>query len=67
MSPTVTPRKLRGIDEAADYLGVTPRTVRRYIAEGRLTGYRIGNKLIRVDMADVAALVVAVIPGEVSR
>ena len=33
-----------------------PKTVRRRIAEGQLTAYRIGPKLIRLDEAEVDAL-----------
>ena len=44
------------LDEAAEYLGVTPRSIRRYIAEGRLPGYRLGKKQIRVRTSDVEAL-----------
>jgi excisionase family DNA binding protein len=41
---------------AANTVGCSTRTMRRYIAEGRLTGYRMGPRLIRVDMAEVEAL-----------
>ncbi len=41
--------------EAAEYLGVTTRTIRQMIADGRLTGYRSGARLIRVDLNDVDA------------
>lgn len=36
------------IAEAADALGVTPRTVRRYIAAGTLEARRIGGSTIRI-------------------
>ena len=40
------------IAEAATYLGVNPKTVRRYIADGTLVGYRLGGRrLIRLDRA----------------
>lgn len=43
--------------EVADYLGVTTRTVRRYIALGLLPASRIrGSRLIRIDLADADAL-----------
>jgi excisionase family DNA binding protein len=44
------------IAAVADALGCSTRTVRRYISDGRLTGYRMGPRLIRVDMAEVDAL-----------
>jgi excisionase family DNA binding protein len=42
--------------EAAERLGVSEKSVRRFIAAGRLTGYRIGPRLIRVDRDEVEAL-----------
>jgi excisionase family DNA binding protein len=57
--PTTTARNLRryiSIDQAADHLEVNPRTVRRRIADGTLTGYRFGPRLIRLDPAEVDAL-----------
>lgn len=41
--------------EAADYLGVTDRTIRNLIARGQLTGYRLGARAIRLDLAEVDA------------
>lgn len=41
--------------EAADILGVTDRTVRRMIAEKRLTGYRLGRRLVRLRLDEVEA------------
>lgn len=43
--------------EAADYLLVTTRAVRTMIADGRLTGYRMGDRrTVRVLRDDVANL-----------
>jgi excisionase family DNA binding protein len=54
---TARRRKLVSIETAADYLDVSTRSIRRYIAEGQLPAVRVaGAKLIRVDMADVDAL-----------
>jgi excisionase family DNA binding protein len=41
---------------AAGALGCSTKTVRRYIAEGRLTGYRMGPRLIRIDLNEIDAL-----------
>jgi excisionase family DNA binding protein len=43
------------IVDAAEYLQVTDRTIRQMIADGRLTGYRSGNRLVRVDLNEVDA------------
>ena len=58
-------KRLITVDAAAEYLGIGPRTVRRYIAIGRLTAYRIGDKLIRVDQAECDNLIrVVPTPGQ---
>ncbi|MFA5608076.1 MAG: helix-turn-helix domain-containing protein [Leucobacter sp.] len=44
------------IRQAADYLNVDPRTIRRYIAAGRLRAIRVGPRLIRLDRENVVAL-----------
>lgn len=48
--------KLASLQEAAAYLSVNPRTIRRRIADGTLTGYRLGPRSIRVSWADLEAL-----------
>jgi len=43
--------------KAADYLGVTDRTLRNYVARGVLNGYRVrGSRLIRFRQADLDEL-----------
>ena len=42
--------------EAADRIDVSTRTLRRYIAAGRLTGYRVGPRLIKIDPTELAQL-----------
>jgi excisionase family DNA binding protein len=45
------------IEDAAQYVGVHTKTIRRAIAAGRLTGYRLpGSRLIRVDMNELDAV-----------
>ena len=41
---------------AAQYREVSEKTLRRYISEGRLTGYRFGPRMIRVDLNELDAL-----------
>ena len=51
-----TPRRLVSLADAAAYADVSIRTVRRYIAQGRLTGYRVGPRLVKVDLSELVAL-----------
>lgn len=44
------------IAEAAARLGIHPKTLRRRIAEGRLPAYRLGHQIVRLDPAEVDAL-----------
>ncbi len=41
------------LQEAADILGVSTRTVRAMIADGRLRGYRLGPRVVRLRLAEV--------------
>lgn len=41
------------LEEAAEYLGLSPRTIRRFIAAGRLTAYRAGPRLLRIELAEL--------------
>ena len=47
---------LISLAEAADRIDVSTRTLRRYIAAGRLTGYRVGPRLIKIDPTELAQL-----------
>ncbi|MCV7381459.1 helix-turn-helix domain-containing protein [Mycobacterium alsense] len=42
--------------EAAAYLDVDHKTIRRLIAAKRLPGYRLGNRIIKVKIADLDAV-----------
>lgn len=54
--PTKNPRNFESVADVAARYRVTTRTVRRWIAEGRLTAYRVGPTLIRLDVAEVDRL-----------
>jgi excisionase family DNA binding protein len=48
------------IQEAADYLAVHPNTLRRYVSEGKLRGYRSGGiRDLRFRREDLDASLVA--------
>lgn len=45
--------------EAAEYLGVTDRTIRNYMRRGHLPSYSPpGSRIVRIDRADLDALLV---------
>lgn len=46
--PQKTPGKLVSLEEAAHYFSVHPKTIRRWIAAGRLEAYRVGPRLLRI-------------------
>jgi excisionase family DNA binding protein len=46
-------RRLASIQFAAEYAAVADKTIRRRIADGSLTGYRFGARVIRVDLNEV--------------
>lgn len=48
--------RLASIQDTADYLGTSTKTVRRYIAAGRLKAYRLGARAVRVDLDQLDAL-----------
>ncbi|MGV0646720.1 excisionase family DNA-binding protein [Mycolicibacterium sp. XJ2546] len=43
------PKRLITIAAAAEYADVHVRTIRRWLASGHLTGYRLGPRLLRID------------------
>ena len=56
---------LAPLAEAADFLDVDVRTVRRMAAAGKLRAYRVG-RLLKVDMHEVHALATPVPPESIS-
>lgn len=52
----VTSRRLVSIAKAAEAQDVSTRTMRRWIAQGRIRGYRVGPRLVKVDLDDLDRL-----------
>lgn len=52
----ISDRRLVTLVEAASLTGCNPRTIRRRIADGTITGYRMGPRLVRVDANELDAL-----------
>jgi excisionase family DNA binding protein len=56
-------RRYASVKIAAEIYDVNPRTVRRWISEGRITGYKIGAMLVKVDLNELEEKIVRVIPA----
>lgn len=52
---------------AAERLGVTEQSIRRYIAAGDLNGYRLGRRAIRVNAQEVDALLIPIPTAKVGN
>lgn len=65
--PTVDRKTLISLAEAAEHLGVNPKTIRRRISDGTLTAYRSGPRLLRVDLAELEVAMLRQIPTVASR
>jgi excisionase family DNA binding protein len=58
--PAATRREYLTLPIAADRLNCHVKTIRRLIASGHLTGYRIGRKMVRVDATELDQLAVPI-------
>jgi len=45
------------VQETADYLGVSKKTVYKWVAEGSLKGQKIGKRMIRIDELDLYSFI----------
>jgi excisionase family DNA binding protein len=48
--PVENDRRYASLADAARYLSCHPITIRQMIADGKLTMYRSGKKLVRIDL-----------------
>jgi len=55
--PSQRPQRLFTLADAANELGLSQRTIRRYIAAGRIAAYRVGPRVVRVDLDEIDKLV----------
>jgi excisionase family DNA binding protein len=54
--------KMVSIATAADHYGVSRQTVRRWIASGKITAYRVEPRLIRIDFEEIEAKIIHTVP-----
>jgi excisionase family DNA binding protein len=59
MSVAALPERLLRIDEAARLLGVSSKTIRRWIKADGLPAHRLGPRSARIDEAELRAWVEA--------
>ncbi len=66
-TPTAAPaRHLVSVADAAEYVGCATKTIRRRVSEGTLTAYRFGPRMLRVDLAELDAVLRPVITAGTS-
>jgi len=49
-------RRWASIAQTADYLGLSDKTIRNWIAAGTIRAYRAGSKVIRIDLDELDAM-----------
>lgn len=54
--PATTARTFISIQDAAEMVGVSVKTIRRWIAGGKLTAHRPSPRVIRIDAAEICRL-----------
>jgi excisionase family DNA binding protein len=54
-------KRLVDLNEAAAYASCCRETIRRRIADGTLHGYRLGTRLLRVDLNEIDAALTPVL------
>ncbi len=50
-------KELYTIDELADFLRVSPRTIRRYLKDGKIKGFKVNGKAWRFSDDEVARFI----------
>ena len=48
---------------AAAIYDCDPKTIRRWITSGLITGYRVGGRMVKVDLNEIEAKLVEVMPA----
>ncbi|MBB1030507.1 helix-turn-helix domain-containing protein [Dietzia sp. SLG310A2-38A2] len=67
MAKAESRRRMSSLPEAAEQFGVSVKTLRRYISAGRITGYRFGPRMLRVDLDELDALLLPLAAGGVTK
>ncbi len=51
------PRRYLTLSDAAEWLSLDEKTLRRWVSQGRLTAFRVGPKLIRLDADEIESMI----------
>jgi len=54
-APTTANDRFISVTEAAKYLGVTTLTIRNMLLDGRLQGWNLGPRVLRIRLSDLKA------------
>jgi excisionase family DNA binding protein len=49
------PRRWASLPVGAEYLKISEMTLRRLIKSGRITGFKVGDRIVRVDLNELDA------------
>lgn len=49
-------RRYATIKEATEYVAASDKTIRRWIAQGKITGYRVDTRFLRVDLNEIDSM-----------
>ena len=49
-------KRFASVQIGSQYSGLSEKTLPRYISDGRLTGYRLGARLLRIDLNELDQL-----------
>lgn len=58
------PRRYATVKDAAEYIGSSDKTVRRLAVQGKITLYRHGQRLVRVDLNELDSLLTPAAGGD---
>ena len=45
----IAAKRLQSSEQAAEFLGMSPNTIRKFVAEGKIPAYHVGDKLVKFD------------------
>lgn len=56
--------ELVSVRTAAQKVGVSTTTIRKYVKSGKIPGYRVGDRVFRVSLNDVTKMLLAPVGGD---